>query len=346
MVLYYFGVEAMNAAGDSPLSNVRSAIPYTVPDAPTLTSATEGVNSTFLVWTAPSSDGGSPITGYKVYYQTSSPPNVLFGTFSASTLAVNVTGLAPGTLYHFAVKAVNIAGDSPLSNAKTAVPYTVPGAPTLTSITGGVNSAILVWTAPATNGGRPITGYKVYYGLSDPTTQFGGKLNASTLTVNVTGLTPGTLYHLAVRAVNVAGNSPRSNILNATAVSVPGAPTGLTITTGNGKLTLAWASPSQSGGCPVTCYKVYRGTISGSLTFLTTVTSTSYADSNVTNGQAYFYKVSAVSSVGESALTTEATAAPSPPSPGGGDMMLIIAFVALVALAGIGAGLFYLRRKR
>ena len=58
-------------------------------------------------------------------------------------------------------------------------------------------------------------------------------------------------------------------------------------------------------------YKVYRGTSSGGETLLTTLGNvTSYTDSTATNGTTYFYKVSAVNTVGEGALSNERSATP------------------------------------
>ncbi|WP_052415696.1 chitobiase/beta-hexosaminidase C-terminal domain-containing protein [Paenibacillus graminis] len=115
---YYFVVKAANAEGDSAASNELSATPKTAPGAPANVTAVSGNELAVVSFTAPDSDGGSPITGYEV---TSSPGNIVaYGTASPIT----VIGLTNGTAYTFTVKAVNSAGSSAasaLSNAVTPV---------------------------------------------------------------------------------------------------------------------------------------------------------------------------------------------------------------------------------
>ncbi|MGW4527521.1 PKD domain-containing protein [Amycolatopsis sp. NPDC004378] len=97
----------------------------------------------------------------------------------------------------------------------------------------------------------------------------------------------------------------------------PGAPTGLTAAPGNGQVTLNWTAPASNGGVNITSYRVYRGTASGGETLLTTGgcgnlgAVLSCTDGGLTNGQPYYYRVSAVNSIGEGAQSAEAPATPS-----------------------------------
>jgi PKD repeat protein len=98
--------------------------------------------------------------------------------------------------------------------------------------------------------------------------------------------------------------------------TAPGAPTGLTASAGNGQVSLSWTPPASNGGVNITSYRVYRGTASGSETLLTSGgcsalgAVTSCTDTGLTNGQAYYYKVTAVNAIGEGPQSNEATATP------------------------------------
>src|SRR5262249_1402835 len=97
----------------------------------------------------------------------------------------------------------------------------------------------------------------------------------------------------------------------------PDAPTGLTAKAGNGKVSLSWTAPASNGGVAITSYRVYRGTASGTETLLTSGGCSglgavlSCSDNGLTNGQTYFYKVSAVNAIGEGPPSNEASATPS-----------------------------------
>jgi len=175
--------------------------PSTSPSEPRTVSATAGNTSAVVSWSAPTSNGGSAITGYTV---TSSPGGLTATTTSATT--ATVSGLTNGTPYTFRVVATNAEGGSPPSPASVAVtPATVPGPPATVTATAGNTSAVVSWSAPTSNGGSAITGYTV---TSSP-----GGLTATTTsatTATVSGLTNGTPYTFRVVATNAVGGSPPS----------------------------------------------------------------------------------------------------------------------------------------
>ncbi|MFI5927686.1 fibronectin type III domain-containing protein [Micromonospora sp. NPDC051543] len=177
------------------------------PGTPAAPTAVAGVTSATVSWTAPASNG-SPITGYLVtpIRDGVTQPTL---TFDASTTTRTLTGLTAGSSYAFRVAAVNAFGTGAASPASAAVvPYTLPDAPTITSVSAGTTAARLSWTTPA-NGSSPITGYTVtpyLNGVAQAPQTFSG---TATIQV-VTGLTGGATYTFRVAAINAAGTGPQS----------------------------------------------------------------------------------------------------------------------------------------
>lgn len=94
------------------------------------------------------------------------------------------------------------------------------------------------------------------------------------------------------------------------APTIPPAPTNLTATAGNATVTLAWKASAGA-----TSYNISRGTSAGGESpYRTGVTSTSYTDTAVTNGQTYFYEVTATNVAGTSGFSNEASATPIAPT--------------------------------
>jgi PKD repeat protein len=102
--------------------------------------------------------------------------------------------------------------------------------------------------------------------------------------------------------------------------TAPGAPTGLAAIAGDAQVSLSWSPPSSNGGVNITSYQVYRGTSSGTETILSSGGCSglgavlSCTDTGLTNGQQYFYKVSAVNAIGEGPTSNEASATPVAPA--------------------------------
>lgn len=116
---YRFRIAAENSVGTGASSNQLSATPRTVPDSPTgLTVSSSTASSVTIGWSAPSSTGGSAITGYIVEYRPGSTGAfATLSTQTADTRSVTVVGLSDGTTYEFRVAAVNAAGQSAFTAA-------------------------------------------------------------------------------------------------------------------------------------------------------------------------------------------------------------------------------------
>jgi len=246
---YKFTVVARNAAGSGPASAESAPVtPATKPNAPLNVTATPGEGDAVVSWTAPAFDGGSPLTGYTV----TSNPGGIKKTVTGTT--ATVPGLANGTEYTFTVVATNDVGDSAASAASTAVtPFTEPDAPTGVKGTPADGAVNVQWTAPAFDGGRPISGYTITVSPGGVTKN----VPSSMTSAMVDGLTNGTPYTFTVFATNERGAGPASAASDAvTPFTKPGAPTSVQATPADGQVTVTWAAPEDNGGNALTGYVV------------------------------------------------------------------------------------------
>lgn len=221
-VAYCYHGWARNANGrgaTSPACPAGGTTPAQLPGAPTAVSALAGDAQASVSFVAPSSNGGSAITGYTV---TASPGGASAG---GAASPVVVTGLSNGTAYTFTVVAQNAVGAGPASvasNTVTPQPAIVPpGAPAAVSALSGSTIAQVSFVPPAFNGGSPITGYTV-------TASPGGASAAGAASpIALSGLVNGTAYTFTVRATNAAG--PGAASLPSNAVTPAAAPGGVTV---------------------------------------------------------------------------------------------------------------------
>ena len=262
----------------------------TTPNAPTALVSTKGNGQISVAFTAPSFDGGLPITTYQ--YALSTDSYATFTTRATGTTAspLVITGLTNGTSYGVKIRAVNSLGNGLTSDAATAViPSTVPNAPTSVSGTpNGETTSTVTWTAPANtgnprpDGGSAITGYKVEYALSPYSsyTVFNANTGTTATSISVTGLNNGGSYKFRVSATNLNGFGATAESDVVVTNIVPGAPTigTMTLSTTNTTDSLAWTAPAANGGSAITGY-VYQTTTDSGSTFTTAVATGSTSTS-------------------------------------------------------------------
>ncbi|MGQ0791846.1 MAG: fibronectin type III domain-containing protein [Nitrosopumilaceae archaeon] len=226
---YTFAVKARyNIGTSSDYSSPASATPttsskppskFTVPNAPAgLTATASSPIQIDLVWNAPTNDGGSQITGYKIDVKTGTGAYVTLKENTGSTARTYThTERTTGITYTYKVYAINSVGTSGPSNEASATPAasaappvskTKPSQPSsLVATAVSQNQINLSWKLPTNDGGEPVNGYKIessegvgnYKVLSQNT----GKNTA----YSHTGLKPETSYYYRVYAINSIGTS-------------------------------------------------------------------------------------------------------------------------------------------
>ena len=218
---YAFTVSARNVVGSGAASNTLSATPKAPgqpPSAPQNVAISpnlpEGIG---LSWAAPSSSGTSPVTGYRIYRSTGSQGETFLASVG-TVLAFTDTTAANGGLYYYQVSAVSAAGEGPRSAEKSGRRGTAPTAPrTLSASSNGPGGVSLKWSAPSSNGGSPITGYRIYRATTAGGELYLGTVSATTTSYADRTASKGVRYYYWVAATNVLGVGAASNEASAVA---------------------------------------------------------------------------------------------------------------------------------
>ncbi len=246
---YTATITASNSAGEGGTAtsgSVTVAAPVSLPGVPTgfgasLTPNGQGVTIGFA---PPSSNGGSPITGYII-----SRTGTSSDSFTTTSLSELITGLAPGT-YSFTVAAVNSAGTGPGTAPDTVTivaPVTLPGipGPVIASVSG--QTITVNWSAPS-NGGDP----NLNYTISIP--------GAGTKTTSSTSIeffsVPAGNYTASVTATNSAGTGGAGISNSVSVFTLPGKVGNLSAGAEGSSIIVVWNAPVATGNRPLTGYEV------------------------------------------------------------------------------------------
>ncbi len=185
------------------------------------------------------------------------------------------------------------------------------GAPRLLLATASAASVELEWRSPLDMGDLPVVGYRVLRGTSEGDLSVIDTVDQFAEGYTDTGLVNGLTYYYAIVAYNDLGDSPWSDVLNATPIDVPGPPQGLTVESGDGTVSLTWEPPLLDGGTPLLGYRILRGDAADSLIEIADIGDEgAFTDEALTNGVTYYYSVLAYNNVGAGPRTEPVAATP------------------------------------
>ena len=306
-VSYDVIVVATNSVGNSVADSLGSATPVTAPSSPAVDLVAPGSTSIGVSWITSTDNGGSPITGYTAT-ATDGDGNVFTCSAGSADTSCTITGLTNGTTYAITIIATSNVGSSVPTNAGSATPSGVPGAPLASSLTFGNGNITASWSAPLDNGGLAVLSYTATATDGDGTT-FTCTTDGTSCVID--GLTNGVSYNVTVVATNADGDSSAAALGSIIPATNPSAPADVSTSVGNGSVTVSWSGSLDNGGSNIISYTVTATDGDGNVFSCSTASDgTSCTIYGVANGTTYAIAVYATNSVGDSTILDGGAAVP------------------------------------
>lgn len=330
---------------------IKSRVPTTALTSPNNAAVVGGNKSLVVTWSPPDTDknglyGGSALAGYQLAYSTDRTnwTNIVStvssvsphpGYVTASTETYTIYGLKNNTLYYVKIYSVNKSTPLASSSSTSTFPaiasgttFLLPSKPlnvsvvgdTVATIVNGLDKTNLIatWSAPTSDGGTPITSYRVQYSADkDVWTTMDAVIGSvdlvydsvtkiytyrftgpNELGLNKTAILTKSTYYVRISAVNIVVSkdgyaSPFSSTVTVKTLNVPSSVTGVTISSGTqvGTVLLAWNPPADNGGSPIQGYSIsYYKTADSlkSIVFTGSTTLTKYTISGLDSVNQYY----------------------------------------------------------
>ena len=345
---YIIQVAATNAVGTGEWSDTTMGTPRTTPTAPTLTGQPVAGDGTLTIsWNAPSDDGGSDLTGYRVEWKLQTAPSNSDGSYPngedlpLTPQEYTIPMLINGSAYAVRVQAVNSEGGGSWSNGG-GTPVADIGIDSVTTPASDL-TATQAKVEVAVEGAEANQTVYIRYRPTSPQGSWEPRNNSvsaspetsETVSFDLTGLMKGTEYE--VQASLASDFMPADEVVShtfTTLVTKPGAPAITDVTHGDGTLTVTWTAPEDDGGATIDKYVVrWKPTTASNFAASDqddATTGLTHTIQNLQNGTVYDVEVMAHNSAGNSD-PAQRTATPSrkPDAPGNvtvthGDRQLVV----------------------
>jgi type VI protein secretion system component Hcp len=296
-------------------------------------------NSATVTWTTDEQADTQVEIGLTTAYGAATPLDATLLTAHSQVLS----GLSPGTTYHFRVKSKDAAGNLAVSGDSTftTAPALDTLPPQITATSGGsptMTATTVSWSTDEPSDSQVDYGLTIAYGSTTP-------LNTAMVAAHsqaLSGLTADTTYHFRVRSRDAAGNLAASGdfTFKTAADTTPPVISGITSSsiTQSGA-TLVWTTDEQSD----TQADYGTTTAYGSTTALNTANVTAHSQglTGLTAGTTYHFRVKSKDAAGNLATSgdfTFSTAADTTPP--------TISSVASSNVTGTGATIVWLTNEQ
>ncbi len=268
------------------------------PGTPSSVSATRGNGTLSVAWSAVSN-----ATSYNVNTTSNWKKSWQRAASNVSGTSVTLTGIDNDFAYFVSVQAVNANGLGGWRDSGVIQTLQTATAPASVSLARGAGYLDVSWTAPSSDGGNSITGYDVVISGDGKVSWWRAATNVNppiliedihTYRVS-SGIDDGKSYHAAVRAVSAAGPGPWKNAGPIASQSLPGTPSSVSATRGNGTLNVTWSAASNATGYNINATSNWKKSWQRAAS---NVSGTSTTLTGINNAATYYISIQAVNSVG------------------------------------------------
>jgi len=276
---YRVRYRARNAYGWGEYSDTASLLAAEEPSKPSAAPVILSKNDTDIavLLDLDIGNGGAPLSVYHLEINAGGEGNDVYRNLTSyngtATHTINLVtdSLTYGTIYKLRYRAENIEGAGAYSDVTLVALNAVPAAvPTPVRVESGSNETAIAITwqsmqpAPELSG-NTITGYKVYAAVNQSnvyTLLYNGTGYPDITSTIVTNLVTGSIYDFKVSAINFNGEGAQSTTALRTyscqAPSGVASPVRVDSSSSTSAVTLSWAIPTSTGGCPITGYALFR----------------------------------------------------------------------------------------